>query len=147
MTDKKYAVLNTDSTVVNLVLWDGDTENWEPPTGCTAVVVPADSQVSIGYLFADGAFVAPPAPPAPPPAVPASVTMRQTRLALLAAGKLGAVDTAIAALPSPQKEEAQIEWTFATSVERSSPVVALLGPALGFDDAALDDLFTVAATL
>lgn len=89
----------------------------------------------------------PPVLPAPPAAaVPQDVTMRQTRLALLAAGQLAAVSTAIAKLPSPQKDQAQIEWDYGTVVRRDSPIVALIGPALG-DAAALDALFIAASKL
>lgn len=84
--------------------------------------------------------------PAPKP-VPKSVTMRQARLALLIAGKLGDAVTLIAGLPSPQKEMAQIEWEYSQTVERGRPFVALLGAALGLDDAALDSLFIHAETL
>jgi hypothetical protein len=79
--------------------------------------------------------------------VPQQVTMRQARLALLAVGKLSAVSAAIAAMPSPQKETALIEWDYSSTVERDSAVVALLGPALNLDSAALDALFTTAAQL
>jgi hypothetical protein len=88
----------------------------------------------------------PPSPPAPP-AVPGSVTMRQARLALLGIGKLATVTTAINSLPSPHKEAAQIEWEYSGTVERHRPFVAMLAPALGLDDAALDALFTAAAKL
>lgn len=83
----------------------------------------------------------------PQPEVPQAVTMRQARLALLAAGRLGDVDTAIASLPSPQKEEAQIEWDYSNSVERDRPFVLQLGQALGLSSADLDQLFIKAATL
>jgi hypothetical protein len=73
--------------------------------------------------------------------------MRQARLALLQAGKLAAVDAAIAALPSPAKEAAQIEWEYATEVKRDSQLVTQLAPSLGLDDAALDALFIAAAAL
>lgn len=73
------------------------------------------------------------------------VTMRQARLALLGAGKLAAVDAALASLPSPDKEAAQINWEYATEVQRVSPLVTALAPALGLDDAALDALFEAAA--
>jgi hypothetical protein len=73
--------------------------------------------------------------------------MRQARLALLSAGKLDDVDAAIAALPSPDKEAAQISWEYSTEVRRDSDLVAQLAPGLGLDDAALDALFTQAATL
>lgn len=82
-----------------------------------------------------------------PPYVPPSVTMRQARLALLGAGLLDAVEAAIVALPSPQKEAARIEWEYATEVQRSSGLVPMMGEALGLDDAAMDALFIAAAAL
>lgn len=88
-----------------------------------------------------------PAPEPIAPIPPKTVTMRQARLALLAAGKLQAVTDAIAALPSPQKEVAQIEWDYAATVDRSSPFCEQMAQALGLDPAALDSLFTQAATL
>lgn len=95
-------------------------------------------------------------PPPPPevhplpttdPAAPHSVTMRQARLALLSLGKLAAVDAAIASLPSPHREAAQIEWDYSATVERSSTIVTTLGPLLNLDNAALDALFLKASTL
>lgn len=94
----------------------------------------------------DGVELAPPPPPAPQQ-VPQVVTMRQARLALLAAGKYAGVDAAIDSLPSPQKEEARIEWDYARDVERNSPIVAMMGAALDLDDAALDKLFITAGGL
>lgn len=76
-----------------------------------------------------------------------TVTMRQARLALLGAGKLAAVDAALASLPSPMKEAAQIEWEYAADVRRVAPLIAQLGPALGLSEAALDALFEAAAVL
>lgn len=98
--------------------------------------------IGCGY---DGTTLTP--PPAPPVAVPAAVTMRQARLALLAAGKLTAVTAAISALPSPKKEAAQIEWEYSQEVQRHNGFVAQLGPVLGLDAAALDALFVAAAGL
>ena len=72
--------------------------------------------------------------------VVSSVTMRQARLALFAAGKLDAAQQAIAAAG----EAAMIEWEFAQTVDRASPLVMQMGEALGLD---LDALFTHAATL
>jgi hypothetical protein len=85
--------------------------------------------------------------PPPAPVIPEKVTMRQARLALLAAGKLAAVNTAINALPSPQKEAAQIEWEYSQEVQRHNGFVSLLAPTLGMDDEALDQLFVTAAEL
>lgn len=79
--------------------------------------------------------------------VPASITMRQARLQLHAIGKLTAVQDAINQLPEPPKTSAQIEWDYAAVVERASPFVSLLTPALGLSDEQMDDLFREAAKL
>lgn len=88
----------------------------------------------------------PDAPPVVAPPPPHSVTMRQARLALLEAGKLAAVNAAIAAMPSPQKEAAQIEWEFAATVDRDSPFLQGLAPALQLDEVQLDALFMLAGS-
>ena len=85
--------------------------------------------------------------PVLPPQAPASVTMRQARLALHAAGLLSAVETAIDALPEPPKTTARIEWDYASEVHRASSFVALLGTALELDEHGLDDLFFAAAEI
>ena len=85
--------------------------------------------------------------PPEPTAVPQEVTMRQARLALHAAGKLLAVNAAISALPDPPKTAALIEWEYSSTVRRDSQFVAMLGPALGLDSAALDALFVAASKL
>ena len=85
--------------------------------------------------------------PTPLPEIPAEVTMRQARLALHAAGKLNAVSAAITALPDPPKTAALIEWEYSSTIRRDSRFVALLGPALGLDSAALDALFIAASKL
>lgn len=76
-----------------------------------------------------------------------SITMRQARLALLGADLLAGVDAAIASLPSPQKEAAQIEWEYAATVERNSPWVQNLAVALSLSSSQLDSLFEEAARL
>lgn len=55
---KTYAVIE-NGTVVNVVLWDGESE-WSPDNG---VAIPAADGVGIGWLYADGEFSAPPVPP------------------------------------------------------------------------------------
>lgn len=82
--------------------------------------------------------------PSPPPAEPAPgllVTMRQARLALLAAGLLDAVEAAVGRAERP----VQIEWEYATVVERNSPLVVTIAAGLGLDAAAIDALFADAA--
>ncbi len=79
--------------------------------------------------------------------VPRSITMRQCRLQLLAINKLADVDVAIASLPEPAKSAVQIEWEYAATVERNSPLIAQLGLGLGLDNEQLDALFRQAVTL
>lgn len=89
-----------------------------------------------------------PAPYVPPPTrVPAGVSMAQARHALLEAGLLVAVNTAIDSMPEPQRSVAKIDWQFRATVERASTLVQHLGPAIGLDDAGLDALFIRAAAL
>lgn len=83
----------------------------------------------------------------PPVPIPSIVSMRQARLALLQSGLLASVDAAIASLPSPQKEAAQIEWEYSQEVHRDKELVGMLAPALGLNESQLDDLFTLASTL
>lgn len=79
--------------------------------------------------------------------VPSAVTMRQARLALLNLGLLANVDSAISALPSPQKEAAKIEWEYSQEVQRHNGFVAQLAPILGLDSNQLDNLFIEAKKL
>jgi hypothetical protein len=78
---------------------------------------------------------------------PKEVTMRQARLALLQAGLLDKVTAAIAGMPSPQKQAAEIEWEYSNPLKRSQPLVTQLGAALGMDTSQLDALFLTASTL
>ena len=75
--------------------------------------------------------------------IQSSLSMRQARLALLGAGLLDAVQAGVSAMP----QAAQIEWDYATTVERSSPLVATLAASLGLTSEALDALFTAGAAL
>ena len=113
------------------------------PAGAAEALTAASADVA--RLWFDGAVIR--VLPAPPIIVPTEVTMRQARLALHAAGKLVAVNAAIAALPEPPKTAALIEWEYSSTVRRDSQFVSLLGPALGLDAAGLDALFIAAAKL
>ena len=76
------------------------------------------------------------------------VTMRQARRALLDAGLLDQVDAAIAAIAdATERRQAEIDWEYATTVERLWPWVQTLGAALGLTAEAMDALFEQAATL
>jgi hypothetical protein len=74
------------------------------------------------------------------------VSMRQARLALLQEGYLLQVEGIIQSLPSPQKEAAMIEWEYATSVVKDSPLVSVLASGLDLTSTELDELFTLANT-
>lgn len=85
--------------------------------------------------------------PSAPVVVPEVVSMRQARLALLDAGLLSAVTTAIAGMSSPAKERAQIDWEYATEVRRDNALLVALATSLSLDAGDLDALFTAAAEL
>lgn len=131
----RYAILE-NGRVANLIVADAE-------FAASIGAVECPGHVDLGWAY-DGATWAAPVPVV---VVPDVVTMRQARLALLQAGKLADVEASIAALPSPAKEAAQVEWEYATEVKRNSALVRQLAPALGMDDAALDALFSQAATL
>lgn len=61
MTDmaKAYAIV-VKGAVTNIVLWDGNTETWQPPEGSAAVPIPDDVFVSIGFTYDGSKFSAPP---------------------------------------------------------------------------------------
>ena len=75
--------------------------------------------------------------------VPQSVTMRQARLQLLATDNLATIDTAISTIGAA----AQIEWEYATEVQRSNPLVAGIQQLLEWTDEQLDTYFREAAKL
>lgn len=75
--------------------------------------------------------------------LPAAVSMRQARLALNAAGKLAAVEAAVASAGGA----AVIEWGYSTEVRRDWPLVVALADAVGITGTELDALFLQAATL
>jgi hypothetical protein len=75
--------------------------------------------------------------------IPQSVTMRQARLALLAANLLDTVDAAI----TQAGGAAKIEWEYAATVERGSTLVAGMTAALGMTEVQIDGLFVAAGAL
>lgn len=83
-------------------------------------------------------------PPAPlPTPVPHVITIRQAKLVLLAAGLLDDVDAAVA-----QADRAtQIEWEYATEVNRTWHTLVTLQAALGLSDQQVDDLFIQGSSL
>jgi hypothetical protein len=76
------------------------------------------------------------------PAVSA-VTPRQARLALLSAGLLDQAQAAVDAAGGAAK----ITWEYATTFERTNPLIVGLGAALGLTATQIDALFAQASTL
>lgn len=107
----------------------------------------APDDVEIGWTYDGNDFAAPVVSPEEIRAAIRPVTMRQARLALLAAGVLGDVAPALAALPSPHRDAAEIEWEYASEVRRDAPLIAALGSALGLTEDQIDDLFEAASAL
>ena len=58
----RYAIIS-DSQVVNLVEWDGDTTRWQPPSGTTTILVPDGVRVSSGDTWDGVNFIEPPPRP------------------------------------------------------------------------------------
>ena len=73
--------------------------------------------------------------------VPQQVTMRQARLELLSRDLLDDVDAVIAVAG----RAAQIEWEYASTVDRDNPVIAAVQQQQGMTDEQIDDLFREAA--
>lgn len=134
----RYALIRA-GVVVNVARAEPD---WPGLDEYDAAVQLADDEaVAPGHTYDGSSFAA------PAPRVPAAVTMRQARLALFAAGKLADVDTAIAALPEPQRTAARIEWDYSNEMQRTNPLVSALTPALGLTSDQVDALFIAASAL
>jgi len=59
-------LLIENGVVINAIVWDGNTEEWEPPNGITAAPLPQGSSAWIGWSY-DGQNFTAPAAPAPTP--------------------------------------------------------------------------------
>lgn len=79
----------------------------------------------------------------PTPIVPTSLTMRQARLVLHQNNLLTTVEAAVDAAD----RSVQIEWEFATTIERTWPTLIQLSKALSLTPEQLDDLFITGSTL
>jgi len=68
----RYASVDDLGNGTNVVEWDGET-GWMPPPGVQSII-DTNGNVSPGWTYANGQFVAPPQPPPPPPQPVTSVT-------------------------------------------------------------------------
>ncbi|WP_457660170.1 MULTISPECIES: hypothetical protein [Sinorhizobium] len=75
------------------------------------------------------------------------LTARQFRIGLVRGGfTLAQVTSAIEAMPEgASKEEAKIEWEYATTFDRMHPLIASVGAALGLSDEQIDAMWTGAS--
>ena len=74
--------------------------------------------------------------------IPKTITLRQARLYLLSIGLLDDLENII-----NQNRAYQIEWEYANSIERESPLVKILGQTLNLDDSAIDNMFMEASKI
>jgi hypothetical protein len=130
----KYALIE-NGTVINIILWDGDLEAYDP--GMEAVL--DDGTATVGSTYSDGIFV----PPVIVVPVPASVTPLQMRKALREMGLAATVKSFVAS----QSEDVQEAWEYANSIDRDNTLIATAAAALGMTDEQADDLFRLAASL
>lgn len=112
------------------------------PVAAPLYWIDCPDNVTTDWKFLSNTFI-PPTPVVDPGVQ--SVTMRQARLALLQYNLLTAVDSALNAPGTP--EAVKIEWEYALTVDKSSPLVANMKGLLGITDEQLTNLFNVAATL
>ncbi|MCT2580603.1 MULTISPECIES: hypothetical protein [unclassified Mesorhizobium] len=112
----------------------GGFDGVEPPAGAVEVpTAPDDAR----QVWASGAWS-----PAPT-LVPTSVSARQFKLQLLAAGLLSQVETWVGS----QSQAVQIAYANSGSFVRSEPMMQSGFTALDFSDAQIDAFFTAAALL
>lgn len=81
------------------------------------------------------------------PVIPKSITPRQGLLILSRLGLLDEVKTAIANMEGQSGDEARIEWEYATSWERSWPLLVSVASGLGLTTEQIDDIFIQAAQI
>ena len=114
------------------------------------MIVPDDmanrERQMLAAWVADGNTIAPYEPP-PEPLRP--LTARQLRLGLVTNGiSLSSVEAAIDAIEDQtDREVARIEWEYATTFERSHPLIEQVGAALGLTPEQIDAMWTEAVTL
>jgi len=91
-----YAVVE-DGAVTNVVLWDGDAEEWQPPANALAVLLDDGSSVGIGWTYANGEFAPPVAvqPVLTPDQIKAQNTAMRDSLLALATNAIAPLQDAV----------------------------------------------------
>lgn len=137
---QRYAIVDTASKKL-LTVVEYDTAPTAPPPGFSEGVIAIQHDTASGDWTWDGSQLV--APPAPVVAVQpvTSVSPRQARLALLAAGLLDKVEATVAQVGGATK----IAWEYATEINRNDPLIATLGQQLQLTDVQIDALFVYAS--
>ncbi len=130
-------------TVVNVI--EADDASFIPDAGLRAI---PSAQAGPGWKFDGMTF----SPPPEPKTVPRSVSMFQAREAMRrrpaadGGSLLEAVDSYIDEQRLSQPTLA-LAWEYAVEVDRGGLLIQALAKVLGMDDAAVDDLFRLAASI
>lgn len=146
------AIIGTPEHVAFMALLAGTLWRLEKDDTAQAWVAIEDNSTIERFNFtrADFPGALPPALPEYVPVVdpvPEVVSMRQARLALLGAGLLAQVNTAVANMPGAEGDAARTEWEYAQEVRRDWPLVAALSAAFDWTAAQLDELFKQASAI
>lgn len=75
--------------------------------------------------------------------VPLSISMRQARLALLNVGLLEDIENAMVSMP----RAVQIEWEYASVIERNNPLISQIASSFGLSEEQLNDLFILGSKI
>lgn len=98
-------------------------------------------------VIGNGATIGELDPTAPPPIVPAFIPMRNARLSLLHFGYLASAQAIIDALGGVEGDAARINWEFAQTVRRDSPLFELLRVELNLENQEVDEMFIYAESI
>ena len=130
-----YAIVRDSDGLVETFVRLDVPSGWVPQDGFTAV---PDDELPEGWQMI----------PSTVP-VPASVTARQIRLWLITHGvSLASVDAAISGIADQmQRDLVRAEWEYAPYVERTHPMLGVLGQALGLDESGIDSAFREASLI
>lgn len=78
--------------------------------------------------------------------VPASITKRQARQELIQAGLIGAIESAINAIPDATQKALMLSWwNDSQEYERNHPELAQMATAIGLTEAQIDAMFVNAS--
>jgi len=117
----RYVVINISTGLVeNMILWDGNVDNWQPDEGY--IVIQSDI-AQTGWSYLEGVFTAPPIEP-PPPLTPEQILTNQSAklqgLTQLATAQKSALTNRIGTLNDA------IELEMATPAEEAELLVRVL---------------------